>query len=294
MNKSAPDLLARYQPWKPLVEPGFWIVFYTLQALVNTWIAWIDVNNGGLVPKFVKPWQPGAWHASGNLALLVLVPAVVAFERRFSLQWASLKRHLPFHLLASMVYCTVHFLLTVALIKLAYLSMGDNTRVVDNWWNRLFFQYLNDFRFYFFVIIVLNFYRFMLLQLQGEAKLLDAPEEGPPVEAIERPERFLVRKRGKEFLLPATDIEWIQAAGNYVNLRVRGHDYLLRTTMAAIEARLDPKRFVRVHRSYITNLDHVVQLEQLESGDARIDMSDNSQVPVSRKYLDQFRKALAA
>ncbi|MBI1889808.1 MAG: LytTR family transcriptional regulator [Burkholderiales bacterium] len=294
MNKSAPDLLARYQPWKPLVEPGFWIAFYTLQALVNGWIAWIDVNNGGLVPKIVKPWQPGTWHVSGNLALLVLVPAVVAFERRIPLQWATLKRHLPFHLLASMVYGTVHFLLTVALIKLAYLSMGDNTRLVDNWWNRLFFQYLNDFRFYFFVIIVLNFYRFMLLQLQGEAKLLDVPEEGPPVEPVERPERFLVRKRGKEFLLPATDIEWIQAAGNYVNLRVRGHDYLLRSTMAAIEARLNPKRFVRVHRSYITNLDHVVQLEQLESGDARIDMSDNSQVPVSRKYLDQFRKALAA
>src|SRR3546814_2201523 len=77
------------------------------------------------------------------------------------------------------------------------------------------------------------------------------------LEPIERPERFLVRKLNREFLVAAADIEWLQAAGNYVNLRVRGHDYPLRITIAGIEAKLDTARFARIHRSYVANLDQV-------------------------------------
>lgn len=74
------------------------------------------------------------------------------------------------------------------------------------------------------------------------------------MEPLDRPERFLVRKLGRDFLVATADIEWIQASGNYVNLHVRGHDYPLRSTMAAIEAKLDPAVFVRIHRSYLVNL----------------------------------------
>jgi DNA-binding LytR/AlgR family response regulator len=114
------------------------------------------------------------------------------------------------------------------------------------------------------------------------------------VEPIDRPERFLVRKLGKEFLLPANEIEWLQAQGNYVNLRVRSRDYPLRSTMAAIESRLDPAQFVRVHRSYIVRLDQVQEIEPTEGGDARITMKDGSVVPCSRRYRDELRsRALA-
>ena len=103
----------------------------------------------------------------------------------------------------------------------------------------------------------IELYRLVLRRWQGEASLLDVPDEGPPVDSVERPERFLVRKLGREFLVAANDIEWMQASGNYVNLRMRGHDYPLRSTIAGIEGKLDPDRFVRVHRSYIVNLDQV-------------------------------------
>src|SRR3546814_4990152 len=76
---------------------------------------------------------------------------------------------------------------------------------------------------------------------------------------------LLVRKLGREFLVAASDIEWLQAAGNYVNLRVRGRDYPLRSTIAGIAAQLDPDRFVRIHRSYIVNLDTVASIEPLRS-----------------------------
>jgi DNA-binding LytR/AlgR family response regulator len=123
-----------------------------------------------------------------------------------------------------------------------------------------------------------------LLRLQGEARLLTAPDTGAPVEAIERPERFLVRKLGSEFLVAARDIEWLEAAENYVNLHVRGRVYPLRSTMSAVQERLDPQRFVRVHRSHIVNLEFLDQIEPLDTGDARLVLKDGSRVPCSRRY----------
>ena len=111
----------------------------------------------------------------------------------------------------------------------------------------------------------------------------------PPVEPVDRPERFLVRKLGREFLVAANDIESLQASGNYVNLRVRGRDYPLRSTIAAIESRLDPARFQRVHRSWIVNLEHVAMIEPLDTGDARIHLKDASTLPCSRRYRAALR-----
>ena len=92
--------------------------------------------------------------------------------------------------------------------------------------------------------------------------------------------------------MPAADIESLQAAGNYVNLRVRGREYPLRSTIAAIEARLDPQRFRRVHRSHIVNLDHVASIEPLDTGDARVHLRDGLVVPVSRRHLGALRESV--
>lgn len=289
MTQPPSDLFTRYQRWRPYVEVGFWFAFFFMQGWFNSWHA---VNNLQRLPpalRTIEPWQQIIHIGASNVVLFMWVPLVLAFERRFPLRWGTLVRHLQYHFLATIVYSVTHVVAMVALYDLLYLPF-DSQYVVKSWPKLLGYQYLKDFRTYFFVIVILYFYRLVLMRLQGEAKLLDTPEDGPPMEPIERPERFLVRKRGKEFLLPAMDIEWIQASGNYINLRVRGHDYLLRSTMAAIETRLEPKKFVRVHRSYIANLDHIRTLEHLESGDARASMSDSSQVPVSRRYLDQLRQ----
>jgi DNA-binding LytR/AlgR family response regulator len=98
-----------------------------------------------------------------------------------------------------------------------------------------------------------------------------------------------VRKVGAEFLVPARDIEWLEAAENYVNLHVRGRVYPLRSTMTAIQERLDPQRFVRVHRSYIVNLDFLVQIEPTDAGDAQLHLKDGTKVPCSRRYRQSLR-----
>lgn len=287
---SATDWLARYHAWQPVVEPGLWILFFCAQALLNSIVVWIDI---GRLQLGFAAWEPVVWEWSSNLVLLALVPTVIACERRWPLRFSTLKANLRWHLLATVPYSVLHVLAMVAIRKLVYASQGEQYGF-GNWPRELGYEYLKDFRSYASVLAILTLYRLLLLRLQGEASLLDAPDAGAPVEPIERPERFLVRKLGKEFLLPAAEVEWLQAWGNYVNLRVRAHDYPLRSTMAAIESRLDPSRFVRVHRSYIVNLDCVTEIEPLDSGDARAKMRDGSFVPVSRRYRDGLRQSAGA
>jgi hypothetical protein len=286
MTPEPRPLLERYQPYRRLAETGFWVANYCLAATLNSITVLLDVERANL--NFAA-WQPAVWEWSSNLVLLALVPVVIAFERRFPLDFGTLRRNLPFHALASLAYSLIHVLAMVGLRKLAYASQGEHYDFGD-WPRELFYEYLKDWRSYAGVLLAVATYRLLLLRLQGEARLLDAPDEGPPVEPIERPERFLVRKLGKEFLVAANDIEILHASGNYVNLRVRGREYPLRATMAGIEPRLDPARFVRVHRSYMVNLDCLAEIEPLETGDARLLMRDGTKVPCSRRYRAALRK----
>ena len=286
MNSPTPSLLDRYQPYRRLFETGFWICNYCFSAVLDSAIVLLDFQRAGLP---VVPWHPVVWEWSSHLVLLSLVPAIIAFERRVPLHFETLRRNLPIHALASVAYSLVHVLAMVGLRKLAYASQGEHYDF-GNWPHELFYEYLKDWRSYVSVLAVLLTYRLLLLRLQGEARLLDAPDEGPSVGSIERPERFLVRKLGKEFLVAANDIEILQASGNYVNLRVRGREYPLRATMAGIEPRLDPARFVRVHRSYMVNLDCLAEIEPLETGDARLLMRDGTKVPCSRRYRAALRR----
>ena len=287
MNHDPRSLLERYQPYRRLVESGFWVVFFSLQATMNAWTVLFDIER---VRLDFQPWEPVVWEWSSNLVLLALVPAVVAFERRFPLYIGRLRQHLPWHVLASLVFCLLHVLAMVGLRHFAYSYEGGHYDF-GFWPRELFYEYLKDWRTYASILLIVLSYRLLMLRLQGEARLLDAPDDAAPaVEPVERPERFLVRKLGKEFLVAANDIELLQASGNYVNLRVRGREYPLRATMASIEPRMDPARFVRVHRSYMVNLDCIAEIEPLETGDARLLMRDGTRVPCSRRYRPVLRR----
>lgn len=283
---ATPNAFERYQPHRRKVEIGFWVAVFLLQAAFNSLTTVDDIARAGLR---YAPWQPVVWEFSSNLVLLALVPALVAFERRFPLRLDTLARHLPAHLAASVAFSVAHVAGMVLLRHAAYAAMNSAYDFGD-WPARWFYEYLKDVRSYALIVGTLLGYRLILLRLQGEARLLDTPEEGPPVEPVERPQRFLVRKLRSEFLIPAADIEWLHAEGNYVALHLRGHDYLLRSTMAAIEARLDPARFARIHRSYIVNLDLVAEIEPLEYGDARVVLRDGSRLPCSRNYREALKR----
>jgi len=272
-----------FHRWRKPAEVAFWVLLALLNTVFNSMVAQIDNAR-------TAAWEPWVWEWTSSLMILLLVPAILAVERRWPFRFDTWRRSLPWHLLATVPFSLVHVAGMVALRTLAYDLAGAGHYRFGPWWDGFGYEYLKDIRTYFIIIALISLSRLWLVRWQGEARLLAAPDEGPPVEPVERPERFLVRKLGKEFLVNAREIEWLQAAGNYVNLHLRGRDYPLRTTMAAIEERLDPARFVRVHRSYFVNLDYLAEIEPLDTGDARLKLRDGAAIPCSRRYRAQLRE----
>jgi two-component system LytT family response regulator len=107
-------------------------------------------------------------------------------------------------------------------------------------------------------------------------------------------ERFLVRGPNHLYFVRTADVEWIDAAANYVRLHVGGRAHFLRETMKGVEARLAPERFVRVHRSVIVNLDYIQRLDPREHGEYLITMRDGARIQSSRTYNEQLRTLLRA
>jgi hypothetical protein len=285
MKPARPPLLERYLRQKRIWEITLWVAFGLLIGGANSVVALMDLERRSL---HFEAWEPVTWEYSSMVLLLALLPLQLLFERQFPFRMGTWRRNLPWHLLATVPYSLMHVLGMVGLRKMVYAAAGGYYDF-GNWPRELAYEYLKDVRTYAALLGIVYFYRLLLLRLQGEARLLTAPDAGPPVEAVDRPERFLVRKVGAEFLVAARDIEWLEASENYVNLHVRGRAYPLRSTMTAIQDRLDRQRFVRVHRSYIVNLDFLVQIEPLETGDARLLLKDGTHVPCSRRYRQALR-----
>ncbi|MEP7009707.1 MAG: response regulator [Acidobacteriota bacterium] len=109
-----------------------------------------------------------------------------------------------------------------------------------------------------------------------------------------RPERLVVKTAGRVQFLKVDDLDWIDAAGNYVRLNAHGKSHLLRETMAGIEDRLDPGRFVRIHRSAIVNLDRVKELVPGVHGDYEVVLQTGARLPLSRSCRERLEVALGA
>jgi len=289
MTAPEPGPSQRSQTGWRILEVTFWFGFAFVNMAANTATVVMEYRRMG---DPLPVWQPLVWELTSMVMILALVPALVWFTRRYPLHWGAWRRHLPWHVLGSVVFSLVHVVGMVALRKLAYAAEGGAYHF-GHWPTELLYEYLKDVRAYALFVAFIEGYRFLRRRLQGEARMLDAPDVGPPLESLERPERFLVRKLGREFLVAASDIEWLQASGNYVNLRVRGHDYPLRSTLSGLEARLDPARFVRIHRSYMVNFDQIASIEPLETGDARVHLRDQTVLPCSRRYREALRAKLA-
>jgi hypothetical protein len=280
--------LQHYLDYRRRYEIALWALFFLAQWLANVQVVWFDI---GRVALDYPAWKPMVWEGSSLLVLATMIPLILLFDRRFPLRLGVLRRHLAAHLLFTIPFSLLHVLGMVALRHGAYAVAGESYAFGD-WPRELFYEYLKDFRAYAGFLAIIYLYRFVLLRAQGEARLLDAPEVGEAAEPVERPERLLVKMLGKEFLVNVRDVEWLEASGNYVNLRVGQRSYPLRGTMAGIEQRLDPDRFARVHRGFIVNLDQVSEIEPLDTGDARILMRSGARLPFSRRYRSVLKDRL--
>lgn len=277
------DLYQRLRPWLPFIEWGFWPVTVAVNTVFNIAVVNMDLARTHL--NF-ESWEPVTWEVSSSIMALVLAPAVIWYTRQVPVTFKN-KRWIGAYALATLVWSSLHVAGMVAIRNWVYAKFGK-TYHFGSVPREFFYEYLKDVRSFVLAVGIIESYRFSVRRLQGEASLLDM-NEAEDAEPVVPQDRFLVKKLGREFLVAAKDIEYAQAAGNYVNLHVNKREYPIRSTIADIENRLDKARFIRVHRSYIVNVDKIASIEPLESGDARLHLLDQEIVPCSRTYRNEIK-----
>lgn len=126
------------------------------------------------------------------------------------------------------------------------------------------------------------------LSIQAVVRFVEDLRRGPA-----HVDRFAVKgKDGSVLLLRDQEIDWIESEGNYVRLHARKQRFLLRQTIGALEQELDPKRFIRVHRSTIVNLDRIKELQPLFRGDFTIVLEDGTRLTLSRGHRKHLQDRL--
>ena len=105
-------------------------------------------------------------------------------------------------------------------------------------------------------------------------------------------DRLWVTLAGRSVLLQTSQIDWVEAEGNYARLHVGERSCLIRETMAALEERLDPRQFLRVHRSAIVNLARVKELKPWFRGNYLIRLTTGAEVQLSRRYRDRMKEII--
>lgn len=118
-----------------------------------------------------------------------------------------------------------------------------------------------------------------------------APERGleiasPATKAVwaEPLARLLVRRHDRLIVVRIEEVDWIESAGNYVRLHLGDDALHLRQTLGGLAARLDPRRFVRVHRTAIVNLNSIVELSSGTAGVGALRLRNGRELPVSRRH----------
>ena len=104
--------------------------------------------------------------------------------------------------------------------------------------------------------------------------------------------RFVVRRGNTHYFVPVEDVDWIDAADNYLRLHVGPKSHLCRGTMKQADDELDPARFVRIHRSAIVAVDRIVSIRSHESGSHVVELRGGVRLRSSRQYADRVRTLL--
>jgi len=259
--------------------PAIWSVLFAVSIATRAYVAVSDEARRGHVIGFGRPLVD---EITSHLVVAALLPALYWLHRRWPL---GNGRNLAIHVAAVVPFSILHTS-GMAALRLLWLSaiVGVPYRFPLTF-DRLQYEFAKDLVTYLMLttgVLALNY----LLQRKP-----DPVAERPPPAAP--PERFAVRKRGgSEVMVEVTDIDWIEASGNYAILHVGGDTFEIRSSLARLEGELDPKRFVRVHKSYVVNIARVAEVTPWVSGDWRIRLQDGAEINLSRRYRQRF-EALA-
>src|SRR5262249_49163708 len=105
-------------------------------------------------------------------------------------------------------------------------------------------------------------------------------------------DRLVIKTNDRVFVLKTEEIDWVEAEGNYVRVHFGKQSSLIRETLSRLAAQLDPRKFPRIHRSGLVNIDCIQELQPWSHRDWRIILRNGAELRLSRNYRDQLSRLL--
>jgi len=259
--------------WPAWLRVHAWVMLY--------WLAFLLVLEPGNILRASQAGQALSWsHEAIRILVAALLGATVtsavqALVERFPLRGPRRGRHLLIHAAGAAGLALT--LVLVSCVLAAWVFAGQLLPSWDDIWDQL----VGNFTLLMFALAALA----ALLQGNLQRTALPAPASmpAPILTHVE------VKRRGQPLLLPLSEVDWIEAQGNYVALHVGAEQHLLRGTISGFGARLDSARFVRVHRSMIVATDRIQKIEALPNNDMLLHLKHGVPVRASRSYATAVR-----
>lgn len=129
----------------------------------------------------------------------------------------------------------------------------------------------------------------IVIGLTGKSRMAIDEWVHSPEETSTYSDRLAIKDGSSTTFVPVRDIDWVDAAGDYMCVHVQGQTYIMRTTMKELEAQLDPNVFQRVHRSTIVNLQRVEKVSSHINGEFHLTLTGGSSLKMSRSYKDKVK-----
>lgn len=255
--------------------PAIWAAALAISMAARVPVEIADAGRRGVE---MSVGRAVALEGASHIVVAALLPAIYWLHRRWPVTDGP--RNIAIHVLGVVPYSILHTLGMAALRLLWFNAIVGEAYSFPVTAERLGYEFAKDVISY----AMLSGGVLILEHLLGR-KSVAAPVSRP---GGTLPERFAVRRRGREIMVDVADIDWVEASGNYAVLHVGGELLEIRSSLTKLEGELDPKRFVRVHKSHLVNIARVVEVTPWVSGDWRIRLQDGAEVNLSRRYRQRF------
>lgn len=268
----------RFIDWRQIAA---WAVLLIVSVFAHAYVEALNEARRGMTGIFDRAL---AIEVSSHIVVAALIPVLYWMHRRWPVGGGP--RNIAIHVLGLVPFSLVHTIGMAALRLLWFSGILGEAYSFPITFDRLAYEFAKDIINYGMLSAAVMALRHVFARVPTPVPEPSTPPPSPQPESL--PERFAVRKRGKEIMVEVADIEWIEAAGNYAVLHVGGETLEIRSSLTKLESELDPKRFVRVHKSYVVNVARIAEVTPWVSGDWRIRLQDGAEVNLSRRYRQRF------
>lgn len=259
-----------------LGEAAFFVVLVAVLWTADTLTKFSQLRFLGYTPDSFRLITE---QVTSAVVVLLLVPCVGWWLSRFPLRRDRLVAAAVGHVLGSALFAVAHYFLMVGFRYVVFLFSEHHYVFSDYWFRNLVIEYQKDIKIYVVTVGIIAAYRHV------RAARVAAPA------ATVTTDRMVVQTGKGEAIIRRDDIEYLEAARNYVTVSTGERDFLVRNTLAKLEQQLAPGQIVRTHRSYLVNIDKIREIRATDAGGYEVHLDSGKIVPLSRGYRDKFRSS---